>query len=90
VTEHEWSYYKRYRKFVKVCEPFLRRTSTGEAPWIIIPGADPEYRMLTMGRHLLAAMRERLDEKPLKRLARPQSAARAGNRSAERLARVGT
>ena len=68
VTEHEWSYYERYRKFVKVCEPFLRRTSSGEAPWIIIPGADPEYRVLTMGKHLLAAMRERLDEKPVKRL----------------------
>jgi len=68
VTEHEWDYFKRYRRFVKVCEPFLRRTSTGEAPWIIVPGADPEYRVLTLGRHLLAAMRERLDEKPVKRL----------------------
>jgi polyphosphate kinase 2 (PPK2 family) len=36
VTEREWEYYKRYRKFVKVCEPFLRRTSSAEAPWIII------------------------------------------------------
>ncbi|MGH8673331.1 MAG: polyphosphate:AMP phosphotransferase, partial [Burkholderiales bacterium] len=68
VTEHEWAHHKRYRGFIKVCEPFLRRTSTAEAPWIIIPGADPEYRVLTMGRHLLAAMRERLDERPVKRL----------------------
>jgi len=68
VTEHEWDYFKRYRKFIKVCEPFLRRTSSGEAPWIIIPGADPEYRVLTLGKHLLAAMRVRLDEKPVKRL----------------------
>ena len=68
VTDREWEYYKRYRKFVKVCEPFLRRTSSAEAPWIVIPGADPEYRVLTMGRHLLTAMRERLDEKPVKRL----------------------
>jgi polyphosphate kinase 2 (PPK2 family) len=51
-----------------VCEPFLRKTSTGEAPWIVIPGADPRYRSLTFGRHVLAAMRERLDEKPVKRL----------------------
>ena len=68
VTEHEWAYYKRYRKFVKICEPFLRRTSSGEAPWIIVPGMDPEYRALTMGRHLLSAIRERLDDKPVPRL----------------------
>ena len=35
----------------------------------MVPGADPRYRALTVGRHLLAAMRERLDEKP------PQDAA---------------
>ena len=68
VTELDWKYFKLYRKFVKVCEPFLRKTSTGEAPWIVVPGADPRYRALTVGRHLLAALRERLDEKPLKRL----------------------
>jgi polyphosphate:AMP phosphotransferase len=68
VTEREWEYFKMYKKFVKVCEPFLRRTSTGEAPWIVVPGADPRFRALSFGRHLLAAMRERLDEKPVKRL----------------------
>ena len=68
VTEREWEYFKFYKKFIKVCEPFLRRTSTGEAPWIVVPGADARYRSLTFGRHLLAAMRERLDEKPVKRL----------------------
>ena len=68
VTDLEWKYFKLYDKFVKVCEPFLRKTSTGEAPWIVVPGADPRYRALTVGRHLLAAMRERLDEKAVKRL----------------------
>jgi len=63
VTDQEWEYFKFYNKFVRVCEPFLRRTSTGEAPWIVVPGADPHYRSLTVGRHLLAAMRERLDDK---------------------------
>jgi polyphosphate:AMP phosphotransferase len=52
-----------YRKFVRVSEAFLRRTSTGEAPWTIVPGADRRYRALTFGRHLLAALRERLDGK---------------------------
>ena len=68
VTDREWEYYKYYKKFVKVCEPFLRKTSTGEAPWIVVPGANARYRSLTFGRHLLTAMRERLDEKPVTRL----------------------
>lgn len=66
VTDIEWEYFKLYNRFVKVSEPFLRKTSTGEAPWIVVPGADPRYRTLTFGRHLLAAMRERLDQKPVK------------------------
>jgi AMP-polyphosphate phosphotransferase len=57
-----------YKKFLKVSESFVRRTSTAEAPWIIVPGGDDRYRALTFGRHLLAAMRERLDDKPVKRL----------------------
>ncbi|MBI2986999.1 MAG: polyphosphate:AMP phosphotransferase [Deltaproteobacteria bacterium] len=68
VTKLDWKYFKLYKKFVRVCEPFLHKTSTGEAPWIVVPGADPRYRALTVGRHLLAAMRERLDEKPASRL----------------------
>ena len=67
VTDVEWRYFKLHRKFVKVCDPFLRRTSTAESPWIVVPGADPRYRTLTVARHLLAAMRERLDEKPVER-----------------------
>ena len=68
VTDSDWQYLQLYKRFVKVCDPFLRKTSTGETPWIVVPGADARYRTLTVGRHLLAAMRERLDEKPLKRL----------------------
>ena len=67
-SDLEWRYFKLYKKFVKVCDPFVRRTSTAEAPWIVVPGADRRYMALTVGKHLLAAMRERLDEKPLKRL----------------------
>jgi polyphosphate:AMP phosphotransferase len=63
VTDTEWKYFKMYDKFVSVCEPFLRQTSTGEAPWIVIPGADARYRSLTFGKHLLKSMRERLDDK---------------------------
>jgi AMP-polyphosphate phosphotransferase len=66
VTDVEWEFFKRYDDFVQVSDPFLRETSTGQAPWIVVPGADPRFRALTVGRHLLAAMRERLDQKPPK------------------------
>jgi polyphosphate:AMP phosphotransferase len=62
VSETEWQYFKRYDRFAEVCDAFLRQTSTGEAPWIVVPGADPAYRAITVGRHLLAALRERLDK----------------------------
>jgi len=52
---------------VRVCDPFLRKTSTAQAPWIVVPGASARYRALTVGRHLLAALRERLNDKPGKR-----------------------
>lgn len=63
VTDLEWDFFKRYDSFVAASEPFLRETSTGEAPWIVIPGADARFRALAVGRHLLAALRERLAEK---------------------------
>lgn len=67
VTKKDWDFFKLYDKFHKICEPFLRKTSTGEAPWIVVPGMDPRYRTLMFGKTILAAMRERLDEKPVKR-----------------------
>src|ERR1041384_1074885 len=68
-----------YRRFLKVSEEFVRRTSTAEAPWIVIPGAEDRYRALTFGRHLLAAKRERLDEKRIRSLPRsPPPMARPG------------
>ena len=56
-----------YKKFVTVSEAFLRRTSTLEAPWMVIPGVDARYRALTFGRHLHAAIKERLAGKARRR-----------------------
>src|SRR5262249_28035064 len=63
VGQDEWRYFDKHDKFERVAEHYLRRTSTGEAPWIVVAGADPSYRSLTVGKTLLAALRERLDEK---------------------------
>ena len=61
VTDTDRAYFKRYDRFVQVCEPFVRRTSTPAAPWIVVPGADANHRALVVGRHLLQVMRARLD-----------------------------
>ncbi|EHR69857.1 polyphosphate:AMP phosphotransferase [Burkholderiales bacterium JOSHI_001] len=72
VTDTDWSYFKLYDRFVSVCEPFVRQTSTAQAPWIVVPGVDPNFRALSVGRHLLAALRARLDDKPAR--TRPRKA----------------
>jgi len=68
VTKKDWDLFKHYDDFSAVCEPFVRQTSTGEAPWLVVSGADPRYRSLIFGRTLLAALRERLDDKAVERL----------------------
>ncbi|MBL8954236.1 MAG: polyphosphate:AMP phosphotransferase, partial [Myxococcaceae bacterium] len=61
VTDTEWEYFEKHDKFERVAEHYLRRTSTGEAPWVVVSGADPNYRSLTVGKTLLNALRDRLD-----------------------------
>ncbi len=68
VTEADWERFRLYDRFRKVSEYFLRHTSSAEAPWIVVEGADAEYRSLTVGKMLLAALRERLDQKPARQL----------------------
>src|SRR3990170_8853677 len=68
VTETDWERFKSYDRFRKVSEYFIRQTSAPEAPWIVVEGLDHRYRSLTVGRLLLQAMRERLDEEPAGRL----------------------
>ncbi len=60
VTPQDWQRLKHYDAFVKVSEQALRKTSTGEAPWLVIEGSDPAYRALTAGQYLLDALGQRL------------------------------
>ena len=60
VTDTDWRHYKLYDRFRKVSERVLRETSTGEAPWHIIDGADARYRSLTVAHTVLEAIRRRL------------------------------
>ena len=68
VTSTDWERFKNYDRFRKVSEQFLLQTSKAEAPWVVVEGEDPQYRMLTVGNLLLAAMRERLDQKAVHHL----------------------
>ena len=61
VTARDWRYNKRYDRYLEAAEHALRRTSTGEAPWIVVDGSDEKYRALFVGRTLLAAMRRGLE-----------------------------
>lgn len=62
VTKADWKRFKLYDEFRSVSEHVLRETSTAHAPWLVVPGADPAYRSLTVGNQLLAAMHERLKD----------------------------
>ncbi len=60
VSQRDWKNFKIYDKFRTVTEHVLRRTSTAEAPWVIVEGADPRYRYVAVGRSILEALRARL------------------------------
>jgi len=61
VKESDWKNYKQYDRFRLVSERMLRTTSTPEAPWIIVEGADERYRSLSIGKAIFDALRRRLD-----------------------------
>ena len=61
VTRQDWKNFKLYDTLRKVSEHALRQTSTSEAPWTIVEGADPFYRYLTVGKGVLQGIRQRLD-----------------------------
>ncbi len=63
VTDTDWERFKIYDRFRQVSEHTLRETSTGEAPWMIVEGTDPNYRYLTVGTHLLEALIKQLADK---------------------------
>ncbi|MCC6879052.1 MAG: polyphosphate:AMP phosphotransferase [Rhodocyclaceae bacterium] len=62
VTKADWEHFAIYDKFRAVSEHTLRHTSTGVAPWIVVEGADEQYRSLTVAKILLDAMRKRVDQ----------------------------
>lgn len=62
VTKADWESFERYDAYAKVSERVLRETSTGDAPWVVIDGSDPNYRAITAAKTLLGAIQGRLLE----------------------------
>ncbi len=56
VTDGDWNRARLYAKSRDVWEHTLRETSTGEAPWYVVEGADARYRDLTVGRIVLESL----------------------------------
>ena len=67
VTKADWENFDRYDDFAKVSERVLRETSTGDAPWVVIDGSDPNYRAITAAKTLLGAIHGRLAEAKARR-----------------------
>ncbi|WP_180682009.1 polyphosphate:AMP phosphotransferase [Tepidicella baoligensis] len=60
VTPQQRENIQHYDRFVRVSEEALRKTSIGEAPWLVINGSDPAYRSLKAGQYLLDALNHAL------------------------------
>ena len=61
VTDVDWKYFEQYDRFRAASEHVLRRTSTGDAPWIVVDGSDARYRSLLVARSLRDMIRRRLE-----------------------------
>jgi polyphosphate:AMP phosphotransferase len=57
VTDGDWNRARLYSKSHALWEHTLRETSTGEAPFYVVEGADERYRDLTVGNILLEALK---------------------------------
>lgn len=68
VTENDWKLFGMYDRFAKVSARALRETSTDYAPWHIIPGANPNFRHITVGRAVLNALHSNGEAKPAEKV----------------------
>ena len=48
VTQEDWNNWRIFDQFEETAERIIMRSSTGEAPWSIVEGEDPNFRSLTV------------------------------------------
>ena len=61
VTKRDWENWKNYDRFIAAAEDTLTRTSTADAPWYIVEGADERYRSIQVCTILRDAVRRHLE-----------------------------
>jgi polyphosphate:AMP phosphotransferase len=59
--QRDWEILKNYKPGLAIVEQVLRGTNTPEAPWFIVESTDQQFRDLTLGRTLAAALKSRLE-----------------------------
>ena len=56
----DWTNIARHPRILEDGQKMARRTSSGHAPWVIIPSSQGRYRDIAMGRTILEALQKRL------------------------------
>jgi len=77
IGPREREHHKHYDEFIEASDEAVRKTSLGEAPWIVIEGSHVCYRELTAGRHLLSMLQHTAKPAP-PALPLPPSAIKTG------------
>ena len=60
VTQRDWEHWELYDRFIATAERTITETNTDYAPWHIVEGLDPNYRMLEVAQTILDALEARL------------------------------
>ncbi len=84
VTKTDWKHYKLYDKFIAAAERTIMRTSTGSSPWMIVEGADPNYRSITVITIVRDAVRKHLKTREAENKVNAELRAEAAKKSRSR------
>ena len=76
VTKEQWKHWRMFDRFVAAADRAIRKTSTDQAPWHIVEGADEHYRAIAVGTVLRDAIRAALDRPATPVAKRARKAAR--------------
>jgi AMP-polyphosphate phosphotransferase len=86
VKKQDWKNWERYDQFIAVAERVIMRTSTGQAPWTLVEGADPHYRALKVATVLRDSIKKHLEAQAIRKQllaatsSKPVAKASKGNR----------
>ena len=62
VEQEDWDNWRIFDRFEETAERIIMRTSTGNAHWSIVEGADPYFRSLTVGTIIRDEIQKKLSE----------------------------